>query len=333
MLCKYGVEYVEDPVKKTLVPTCNRAQFTSVLADIDYQKAVEYADEASRVMYETEARAIEAIQKGILEISKKEEPFDIFICYKETDAQGQRTKDSVLAHDIYHQLTKEGYKVFFARLTLEKLLGHQYEPYIFAALNSAKIMLVVGTNSEYFNAVWVKNEWSRFLTLMKDDKDKYLIPCFKDMNVYDLPNELSILQSQDMGKLGFIQDLLHGINKILKPSVKSKEPDGPMLPPDTPAGPGIKTLYERALIFLEDGEFSQAREYCTRILDIDPKYGPAYMAELCADLGVRREADLPKSTRALEEVPSYAKALRFTDVDTQNRLKAINTTLIKSIME
>ena len=78
------------------------------------------------------------IQKGILAISQKEDPFDVFICYKETDAHGRRTQDSVLANDLYHQLTQEGFKVFFSRITLEDKLGTAYEPYIFAALNSAK---------------------------------------------------------------------------------------------------------------------------------------------------------------------------------------------------
>lgn len=55
----------------------------------------------------------------------------MFICYKETDASGRRTPDSVLANDLYHQLTQEGFKVFFARITLEDKLGTAYEPYIF----------------------------------------------------------------------------------------------------------------------------------------------------------------------------------------------------------
>mgnify|MGYP000004764029 FL=1 len=95
-------------------------------------------------------------KKGILEISQNEEPFDVFICYKETDEHGRRTHDSVLANDLYHQLTQEGFKVFFARITLEDKLGTAYEPYIFAALNSAKVMVVIGTKPEYFNAVWGK---------------------------------------------------------------------------------------------------------------------------------------------------------------------------------
>ena len=47
-----------------------------------------------------------------------------FICYKETDKDGRRTQDSVLANDLYHQLTQEGFKVFFARITLEDKLRH-----------------------------------------------------------------------------------------------------------------------------------------------------------------------------------------------------------------
>ena len=132
------------------------------------RRALEYApDNYSRELYEKQAREIAEIQKGILAISRNEQPFDVFICYKETDSNGQRTQDSVIANDIYYQLKDAGYKVFYAAITLEGKLGSAYEPIIFAALNSAKVMLAIGTNPEYFNAVWVKNEWSRFLKIIK----------------------------------------------------------------------------------------------------------------------------------------------------------------------
>lgn len=169
----------------------------------------------SAVYYEGEAKVINEIQKGILEISQKEEPFDVFICYKESDNEGRRTPDSVLAQDLYYEL-KEDFKVFFARITLEDKLGSAYEPYIFAALNSAKVMVVLGTRSEFFNAAWVKNEWSRYLSLIKGGAKKTLIPAYKDMDPYDLPEEFSHLQAQDMSKLGFMQDIIRGIKKITK---------------------------------------------------------------------------------------------------------------------
>ena len=182
VLCRYGIEYVEDPSSHRRVPTINRTQFTSIFSDEDYKSAILYADDTQKVIYEEEAKAIDTIQKGILEVSKIESPFDVFICYKETDANGRRTVDSVLATDLYKELTREGYKVFFSKITLEDKLGQEYEPYIFAALNSAKVMVVLGTKPEHFNAIWVKNEWSRYLSLIRNGERKTLIPAYKDMD-------------------------------------------------------------------------------------------------------------------------------------------------------
>ena len=233
VLSKYGIEYVEDPKTRKRIPTCHRVQSSSILSDLDYKKALEFSDDGAKTLYEKEAAEIWEIQKRILEVANKEEAYDIFICYKETDENGKRTMDSVLAQDIYFQLQNEGYKVFFSRITLEDKLGQEYEPYIFAALNSAKIMLVVGTKPEYFNAVWVKNEWSRFLNIVKNDRGKLIIPCYRDMDAYSLPDELSLFQSQDMGRIGFIQDLLRGIGKVItkgNPSEKKEHvPDRELL--------------------------------------------------------------------------------------------------------
>ena len=223
LLSRYGIEYVEDPATHERIPTCHRVQYESILADSDYRNAVRYALPSDRDIYEREAARIAEIQKDILQISAQEKPYDVFICYKEATDGGTRTKDSALAQDIYYRLTNQGLKVFFSRITLEGKLGQKYEPYIFAALNSAKVMLVIGTKREYFDAVWVKNEWSRFLALMKKDRSKLLIPCYKDMDAYDIPEELSMFQSQDMGQIGFLQDLLHGIMKVLNEQQKKSE--------------------------------------------------------------------------------------------------------------
>ena len=176
ILCKFGIEYVDDPATGKKIPTCHRSSFESIMDDSDFEQCMENADPIARRVYREEAKTIDGIQKGILEISGKEEPYDIFICYKETDDSGNRTVDSVMAQDIYDMLTANKYRVFFARISLEDKLGTAYEPYIFAALNSARIMLAVGTDYEYYNAVWVKNEWSRFLAMMSRDKKKVLIP-------------------------------------------------------------------------------------------------------------------------------------------------------------
>ena len=314
VLCRYGIEYVEDPATHRRVPTVNRAQFTSVFDDDNYKSAIRYADIAQRQLYENEARTINEIQKGILSISQKEEPFDVFICYKETDANGRRTPDSVLANDLYHQLTQEGFKVFFARITLEDKLGTAYEPYIFAALNSAKVMVVLGTKPEYFNAVWVKNEWSRYLSLVKTSGGrKVLIPAYKDMDPYDLPEEFSHLQAQDMSKLGFMQDLIRGIKKI----AQTDEPKPTVIKETVVTSGTVNTntapLLKRAFMFLEDGEWSSANEYCEKVLDIDPDCAQAYLGKLMAELRIKAKNDLADCSEPFDDRNNYKKTLRFCD--------------------
>ncbi len=216
VLCRFGIEYVEDAKTKERKPTVNRTQLTSVFADENYKAALKYADDEQRKLYEHEAEVINNIQKGILEISQKEEPFDVFICYKETDEKGKRSRDSVLAHELYRELIRDGYKVFFARETLSGKIGSAYEPYIFSALHSAKVMVVLGTKKEHFEAVWVRNEWSRFLGQIKSGEKKTLIPVYKDIDAYDLPMEFANLQALNMDRVGYLQELISGVENIVK---------------------------------------------------------------------------------------------------------------------
>ncbi len=330
VLCHYGIEYVEDPLSHRRVPTVNRAQFTSIFDDDNYKSALKNADSYQRIIYEEEAKAINEIQKGILAISQKEEPFDVFICYKETDDNGKRTHDSVLAQDLYYQLKQEGFKVFFARITLEDKLGSAYEPYIFAALNSAKVMVVLGTKPEYFNAVWVKNEWSRFLSLIKHGEKKMLIPAYKDMDPYDLPQEFSHLQAQDMSKLGFMQDLIRGIKKILG---KDKKPTPAVTERVVVQNEAHDTapLLRRAFLFLEDSEFDSADEYAEKVLDINPECAEAYIAKLLVELGLNKPSDLAQYKTPISESPNYQKAIRFATPDYRSTVEGYNNAIIKRL--
>lgn len=327
VLCRYGIEYVEDPATHKRVPTVNRTQYTSIFADEDYKSALQYADGAQRAVYEKEAKAIDEIQKGILAISQREKPFDVFICYKETDQNGRRTQDSVLANDLYHQLTQEGFKVFFSRITLEDKLGTAYEPYIFAALHSAKVMVVLGTKPEYFNAVWVKNEWSRYLALIRSGEKKILIPAYRDMDPYDLPEEFSHLQAQDMSKLGFMQDLIRGIRKMLNAGDPTQA--APAAAPVTGAVPvGVDPLLKRAALFLEDGAWDSALEYFEKVLDLNPECAQAYMGRLLAARRVRHEKEIAGETKRIDGEPDFQKALRFADGKYKEQLEGYASAIL-----
>lgn len=325
VLCRYGIEYVEDPSSHKRVPTVNRAQFTSIFDDEDYKSALRYADSYQKEVYEQEAIIINNIQKGILAISSQEEPFDVFICYKESDSSGCRTPDSVLATELYHELTREGYKVFFSRITLEDKLGTAYEPYIFAALNSAKVMVVLGTKPEFFNAVWVKNEWSRYLALIKNGARKMLIPAYKDMDPYDLPEEFSHLQAQDMSKLGFMQDLIRGIKKIVENNTDKPVVREAIISNEI-AG-SISALLKRGFMALEDGEWSKADNFFEQCLNQDAELAEAYLGKLMAELQVKTQDGLKDGAEPFEDRSNYQKAVRFAN----HKLKAFLVEVIQFI--
>ena len=311
-LCRFGIEYVEDPTTYEYLPTCHRASFDSFLEDVDYLAAVEHSDGITKRQYQKDGAKIAEVQRGILATSQNAEPYDVFICYKESDANGNRTRDSLMAQDIYYQLTEQGRRVFFARITLEDVGGTEYEPYIFAALNSAKVMIVVGTKPEYLNAVWVKNEWSRFLAMMKKDRHKLLLPCYRDMDPYDMPEALSVLQSYDMAKIGFIQDLTRGIAKVLDAD-KKPEPVKETVVVQQTGGTNIAPLLKRAFMFLEDGDWNSADEYCEKVLDIDPECAQAYLGKLMAELHVKSQEDLKNQAEPFDGKKYYQKAMRFGD--------------------
>ncbi len=312
ILCKYGIEYVDDPATGRKIPTCHRASYDSVISDEDYKSAIEYADGEQRTIYEEQAKEIDRIQKDILALAQKEESYDVFICYKETDENGKRTHDSVIANDIYYQLTEEGFKVFYAAITLEGKLGSAYEPIIFAALNSSKVMLSIGTKPEYFNAVWVKNEWSRYLKIIKNDRTKLLIPCYRDMDAYDLPEEFAHLQAQDMSKIGFISDIVRGIKKVIKKD-EIKQPSSTVqneIHPEKTSS-DANPILERAFIFIEDGDFQSADGYFEKVLDTDPRCATAYLGKLMVDLKVKNRRKIASVKTSFEENVNYKRIIRF----------------------
>ena len=327
VLARYGIEYVEDPRTGERIPTCNRVSNASILTDSDYLATLDNSkDEYTRSLYIKEAERIDKIQKGILAIAKLEEPFDVFICYKESTGGGSRTEDSVLAQDIYDKLTKEGLRVFFSRITLEDKLGHQYEPYIFAALNSAKVMLVVTTDPTNVNSVWVKNEWSRFLSIMQTNHDKVLIPCYKKMDVYDLPEELNVYQSQDMGKIGAMQDLIRGVKKICdkgaKPASFHKS-----------AQENSSAMLERGFICLRDADFSKADQLFEQVLNLDPHNANAYLGKLMVEREVCVDDNLANEKKLLQRSTNYQHATEYADMSLRLRLEGYANAAERSMVQ
>ena len=218
-LARNAIVYVNDVVEDKKVPTCNNITEASFLNDKDVKKAIELAPEDVAVGYKKQIDYLENIRVEWLEKASKEPPYDVFISFKDSDRENgiERTKDSFDAQEIYTALVDAGYKVFFSRVSLRGKVAEQYEPYIYNAIKTAKVMIVFGEKPEYFNATWIKNEWTRFKARI-DGGEKHknsLVVVVKDMNPGDLPIALRARQAMNMTDLTFFETLKNHIASIV----------------------------------------------------------------------------------------------------------------------
>ncbi len=329
-LCRYGIEYINDDKTSKKIPTCHRTVYKNIFDDLDYNETLKNADVIAKAVYEKEAKQIDKIQKEILKISQKEDPYDIFICYKETDDNGDRTPDSVIAQNIYDELTKTGYKVFFSRISLESKIGTNYEPVIFAALMSSKVMLAIGSCPEYYNSPWVKNEWGRFLSFMNDTHGKHLIPCFFNMDAYELPEEFLMLQAQDIGKIGYMQDLVRGIKKLISVGSKNEVVQNVEIVLSKQDESRLESIFRRVKIYIEDQEFEKANEILEEVLNIKSDFAEAYFCKVLIDLKARNEEDLLNNGYIIDEHKDFKRALKFADSEYREHLTDLSLKIKKS---
>ena len=85
----------------------------------------------------------------------------------------------------------------------------------------------------------------------------------------------------------------------------------------------VSSLLKRAFIFLEDGDFDKADDYCEKVLDIEPENALAYLGKLMVEQRVRKREELADGRRYLTSVKNsentfetssnFQKIIRFGD--------------------
>ena len=63
-LCRYGIEYVDDPAEGKKLPTCHRASYGSIFDDDDFKNALGKADSVSSSEYMKEAITKHGVIRG-----------------------------------------------------------------------------------------------------------------------------------------------------------------------------------------------------------------------------------------------------------------------------
>ncbi len=136
--------------------------------------------------------------------------YDFFISFKFSDSDGNQTEDYIIAKNLYDELTRIGYNVFFSPVNISEKGKSQYMIAIDEALDESSHMIVVGTNIEHIMSEYVKYEWLNFNTdILNGVKKKSLLLSLitENISVKELPRALRIneafyyTQNEGMSKM------------------------------------------------------------------------------------------------------------------------------------
>ena len=289
ILCKYGIEYADNASGKK-VPVCHRISYDSVMDDEDFELVMENSDSESRAIFREEAKIIEENRKKYIQIAESEQPYDIYISYRAKDDNGDKTAVSEIAGHLYNKLTSARYRVFLSEAALKGKKQSDCEPYIYSALNSANVMLALGTSYDDYNNVWVKNEWNRYLEIAEKNKNKCLIPCYKDVDEYDIPKEFAGLKVCQLGNDDTFNNIMAEIaNVVKKESVNQPAPKPEKAEPaeeieleeiEIIEPVDINKLLDEGFSAISDKNWKKANKLFFHVLDEEPDNSKAYWGQL-----------------------------------------------------
>lgn len=289
ILCKYGIEYADNASGKK-VPVCHRISYDSVMDDEDFELVMENSDSESRAIFREEAKIIEENRKKYIQIAESEQPYDIYISYRAKDDNGDKTAVSEIAGHLYNKLTSARYRVFLSEAALKGKKQSDCEPYIYSALNSANVMLALGTSYDDYNNVWVKNEWNRYLEIAEKNKNKCLIPCYKDVDEYDIPKEFAGLKVCQLGNDDTFNNIMAEIADVVKPeSVNQPAPEPEKAEPaeeieleeiEIIEPVDINKLLDEGFSAISDKNWKKANKLFFHVLDEEPDNSKAYWGQL-----------------------------------------------------
>lgn len=195
-LSEFKVQYIKDIVNNRLQPICHDVSAKKFSQNGNYIKALSLAAPRQKAEYERRAAEIDYIRSEFYKLKKQDRDYDCFICVKVSGENGRKTVDSERANDIYFHLKDRGYKPFYSEREIQNETGADYEARILYALFCSPCMLIVCSDESYLQTPWVKNEYTRFINLINDERketDSIAIGFF-DAPIERLPNRNGRLQ-------------------------------------------------------------------------------------------------------------------------------------------
>jgi len=320
-LAEFKVQYIKDAVNNRLQPICHEFNDKEFQANKNYLKALKCAGAEQKSEYFSKAQDIDYIREEFLKLQQSGLDYDCFICVKVSQTGVEQadiskknwTNDAYNADSIYDLLKRHDFRPFFSEREIKGRSGANYEAMILYALYTAETMLVVCSDEEYLRTPWVKNEYTRFKSLIKNEEKENdsLTIVYNGKPIDRLPGDNNgRIQGIDYSKreadfeiVKFVQNHTpiarakreeeerrkHSQNEEIKKQIEEQKRAQKELEErlknfnSQSTGATVGTLLTRAKQELEVNNFEKARMYFEKALECNPENADAWFGLMLLD--------------------------------------------------
>ncbi len=291
LLAKYKIIYIKN----------SEGEYVSTFLCPQADKPIKESEYYSRLSKSRreDAERVENRRQIVLDEYKKIPNYDVFISYKQHKGGSYtaETEESEWADKVYDILLRNKLRAFIDKKSLRGNAG--WEPHIYSALQSAKIMVVISSSLENINSPWVKNEWKRFIAFSKTDASKVIaVACPKSKVAPEkLPEEaMRKVQMVDVDEKGWHDEILQ----------RAKSACGEKLI-------SIPDLFEEAYTAIKKKKFGVAKAKFKLITERNPRNAKAYWGLLMCRYRAFDNYDIVASRKSVDKFEEFKNALEYAD--------------------
>lgn len=303
MLAEYKIIYLKNDENK-YVPT-----FLDPDVEIPLYKC-EYYQKLNST-YRDMADKIEQMRRLVVDEARDIPDYDVFISYKQHKAKNSNaeTEESEWAEELYRLLSKQTgddkLRVFYDKESLDES-NAGWEPHIYAALKSAKFLVLMGSSVENINSTWVKNEWKRFIAYRNMGREKTIAVLAKNIDPLKLPDvALRAGQMIRADERGWQEKLIKRANDACK---ENKDVD---------------YLINEAETFICKNKFGKAKQNFLKVCSLAPRDSRGYWGLLRCKLKAFDDYDIIKSKKKLVKINEFNEAMRYASGSEKPHYEAV----------
>lgn len=339
-LATFKVQYLKDEKPDTpprLQPICHEISNKKFTENKNYLNALKCATPQQKQEYVKKAQEIDYILAEFYQLKNSGVDYDCFLCVKVSDENKGQTKDCQAAYDLYYHLKGKGYSPFFSETEIKNKVGADYEARILYALFVSECMLIVCSDEQYLHTKWVKNEYTRYMSLSENyAKERNNIAfAFRGTPIEKLPGRSGRIEGIDLNRpdaYSRIEEYISSfapINLNANLEIARKSYGDNVVKKKSVARQGVSkrelaaiaggeiTISEQSKLnivndFLSRGDFTNAVRQCDVVLQQNAANGEAYWLRFLAGLRCKDEASFIGNKAEVTNFDDFEKAIAAT---------------------